>query len=132
MDAADGLLAEADSNSVNLAARLDDGQQINIPSQRGSMSASYAPSVQLETSAPFILVTTLTPTAVSSASLININTATLQQLDALHRIGPVAAQNIVTYRQLHGPIQHIEDIMNVPGIGPVTINKIQSLITVGP
>ncbi len=131
VDAAGGLLADANSNSVNLAARLDDGQQINIPSQSGSMSASSAPSVPLATSVPFTVVSTLTPTAVSSASLVNINTATLEQLDALPSIGPVTAQSIVTYRQQHGPFQHIEDIMNVPGIGPVTFGKIQSLITVG-
>ena len=132
VDAAGGLLADANSNSVNLAARLDDGQQISIPSQSGSMSASSVPSAPLATSAPFTVVSTLTPTAGSSASLININTATLQQLDTLPSIGPVTAQSIVTYRQQHGPFQHIEDIMNVSGIGPVTFDKIQSLITVGP
>ncbi len=132
VDAAGGLLADADSNSVNLAARLEDGQQINIPSQSGSMSERRSSTVPLATSAPFTVVSTLTPTAVSSASLININTATLQQLDALPRIGPVTAQSIVTYRQQHGPFQHIEDIMNVPGIGPVTFDNIQNLITVGP
>ena len=77
VDAAGGLPAEADSNSVNLAASLYDGQQINIPFQSRSMSASSAPSVPFATSAPFTLVPTLTPTAVSSASLININNATL-------------------------------------------------------
>jgi competence protein ComEA len=138
VDAAGGLLADANSNSVNLAARLEDGQQINIPSQNGSVSGASAPSAPLApslptaTSAPFTVVSTLTPTAVSSASLVHINTATLQQLDALPSIGPVTAQSIVTYRQQHGPFQHIEDIMNVPGIGPVTFDKIQSLITVGP
>ena len=133
--AAGGLLADANSNSVNLAARLDDGRQINIPPQNAStssQSAPLAPSVPTATSAPFSVVSTLTPTAVSSASLININTATLQQLDTLPSIGPVTAQSIVTYRQQHGPFQHIEDIMNVSGIGPVTFDKIQSLITVGP
>jgi len=97
--AAGGLLADANSNSVNLAARLDDGRQINIPPQNAStssQSAPLAPSVPTATSAPFSVVSTLTPTAVSSASLININTATLQQLDTLPSIGPVTAQSIVT------------------------------------
>ena len=132
VEAAGGLLADANSNSVNLAARLEDGKQINIPSQNGSMSAASAPSEPTATSAPFTVVSTLTPTVIPSASLININTATLEQLDTLPSIGPVTAQSIVTYRQQHGPFQHIEDIMNVPGIGPVTFDKIQSLITVGP
>ena len=138
VNAAGGLLADANSNSVNLAARLEDGQQINIPSQNGSVpgasapSGPLAPSVPTATGAPFTVVSTLTPTAVSSASLININTATLEQLDTLPGIGPVTAQSIVTYRQQHGRFQHIEDIMNVSGIGPATFDKIQSLITVGP
>jgi len=101
VDAAGGLLADADSKAVNLAARLEDGKQINIPSQNASISAASAPlvpSVPSATSAPFAVVSTLTPTAVSSASLVNINTATLQQLDALPSIGSVTAQSIVTYR----------------------------------
>jgi len=136
VDAAGGLLAEADANSVNLAARLEDGQQIDIPSIGGTTLSGTMPSgfppVPSATSAPFAVVATLTPTAVSSASLININTATLQQLDSLPSIGPVTAQSIVTYREQHGAFQHIEDIMNVSGIGPVTFDKIQNLITVGP
>ena len=88
--------------------------------------------MSIATSGPLAVVASLTPTAVSSASLININTATLQQLDSLPSIGPVTAQSIVTYREQHGAFQHIEDIMNVSGIGPVTFDKIQNLITVGP
>jgi competence protein ComEA len=132
VDAAGGLLADADSNSINLAARLEDGKQINIPSQNGPVSGASTPSAPTATSAPFTVVSTLTPTAVSSASLININTATLEQLDTLPDIGPEKAQSIITYRQQHGLFQHIEDIMKVSGIGPATFDKIQSLITVGP
>jgi competence protein ComEA len=131
VNAAGGLLAEADSNSVNLAVRLEDGQQINIPSLGGSgISETSTP-----TRAPFTVVSTATSSTtatVAPRSLVNINTATVQQLDALPGIGPVTAQSIVTYRQQHGPFQHIEDIMNVPGIGPVTFDNIQNLITVGP
>ena len=133
VDAAGGFLAVADSNSINLAARLEDGQQVNIPVLGGSTSAAGGSAlVPLATApAPFTIVSTSTPTSVSSANLININTATVQQLDALPGIGPVTAQSIVTYREQHGPFQHIEDIMNVPGIGPVTFDHIQNLITVG-
>jgi competence protein ComEA len=128
VNAAGGLSAEADSNSINLAARLEDGQQVNIPGQDASPNESAA----LATSAPFKVVETLTPTAVPSKSLININAATVEQLDALPSIGPVTAQSIITYRQQHGSFQRIEDIMDVPGIGQTTFDKIQKLITVGP
>jgi len=129
VNAAGGLLADADSNSVNLAARLQDGEQIDIAPQGGG-SASFSSSNS--TTAPFTVVATLTPTAIPHASLVNINTATVPQLDALPGIGPVTAQSVVSYRQQHGPFQHIEDIMNVPGIGPVTFDNIKDLITTGP
>jgi competence protein ComEA len=147
VDAAGGLLADADSNSVNLAARLEDGKQIIIPSQNGSVSgapvpstpsAPFAPLAPTATSAPFSVVSTLTPTAGPSAGLVNINTATLDQLEALTCIGSVTAQNIITYREQHGPFQHIEDIIHtvsgngVPGIGTATFDCIQNFITVGP
>ncbi|MGA7192267.1 MAG: helix-hairpin-helix domain-containing protein [Anaerolineales bacterium] len=131
VDAAGGLEADADSNSVNLAARLEDGQQINIPSLGGSSVVST-----VSTPTPlFRVISTSTPSTsatTTSGSLVNINTATAQQLDALPGIGPVTAQSIITYRQQHGPFQHIEDIMNVPGIGPITFDNMQNKITVGP
>ena len=65
------------------------------------------------------------------AALININTADVALLDSLPDIGPTKAQAIVDYRTQHGPFAHIEDIMNVTGIGPATFDKIKSLITVG-
>ncbi len=118
---------------MNLAARVEDGQQIDVPYQSGagpSSSSSLPPS----NSNPFpFTVISSTPTAnPAAADLVNINTATLQELDALPGIGPTTAQNIITYRQQHGPFQHIEDIMNVPGIGPATFDRLSSLITVGP
>ncbi len=67
----------------------------------------------------------------NSADLININTATLEQLDSLPGIGPTTAQKIIDYRTVHGPFQCSEDIMNVSGIGPSTFEKIKNLITVG-
>jgi competence protein ComEA len=120
--AAGGLLTSVDSSGLNLAAKLEDGQQLTIPSQAG---AGATP----EGGAPFTVVPTVgasTPTG----DLININTASVEELDALPGIGPTTAQNIVDYRTQHGPFQHIEDIMNVPGIGPATFDSIQNLITV--
>ncbi|MCS6911025.1 MAG: ComEA family DNA-binding protein, partial [Anaerolineales bacterium] len=63
---------------------------------------------------------------------ININTATLAELDTLPRIGPVIAQRIIDYRTANGPFRRIEDIQNVRGIGPATFEQIKDLITVGP
>lgn len=65
------------------------------------------------------------------AALININTATADELDALPGIGPSKAAAIVQYRTDHGPFASIADIQNVSGIGPSTYADIAPLITVG-
>ncbi|MBW1980296.1 MAG: ComEA family DNA-binding protein [Deltaproteobacteria bacterium] len=60
---------------------------------------------------------------------ININTATVEQLSTLKRIGPSYAQRIVEYRAAHGPFQKPEDIMQVKGIGMRTYEENKELIT---
>ena len=70
--------------------------------------------------------------SASSAELININTASLAELDSLPGIGPTTAQKIIDYREQSGPFLAKEDIINVSGIGPGTYERIKDLITVGP
>ena len=67
---------------------------------------------------------------VQALDLININTASLEELDILPGIGPSKAQAIIDYRAVT-PFQIIEDIMNVSGIGQATFDKIKDLIAVG-
>ena len=62
---------------------------------------------------------------------VNINTASLSELQTLPRIGPKVAQRIINYRKEHGPFKRIEDIMKVRGIGERTFLRIKDLITVG-
>ncbi len=119
--AAGGFLAEADSSAINLAAKLDDSQQLNIPYQAGAQPGSSP-------SAPFLVVPTSTAGPVGN--LININTASKDELESLPGIGSTLAQRIVDYRTQHGPFQNIEDIMNVSGIGINTFDNIKNLITV--
>jgi len=126
IDAAGGLLAEADANGLNLAALLEDGQQLDIPYQAGSEPASASSTVDLPFSA------TEPPTNDnSSQDLLNINTASLEELDTLPGIGLTTAQKIIDYRDENGPFEAIEDILNVSGIGPSTFEGLKDLITVG-
>jgi competence protein ComEA len=118
--AAGGLLSGTEPNSINLVAKLQDGQQLEIPN--GTINTGVATS-----SSPFSVI--ITPVINSSTdNLININTASLSILDTLPGIGPTTAQKIIDYRTLHGPFTNIEDIMNVSGIGPATFDRIQNLI----
>jgi competence protein ComEA len=121
--AAGGLRSEADLNAMNLAAKLEDGQQLNVPFVAGAGSNPTA------TAAFQVLPGLVTPT--SSAGKININQASAEELDQfLPGIGPTLAQQIVDYRTAHGAFTHIEDIMHVDGIGPSIFDNIQALITV--
>lgn len=62
--------------------------------------------------------------------LININTASLSELDGLPGIGPVYAQRIIDYRSQNGPFLRTEDIMNIKGIGQKTFDKLKDKITI--
>lgn len=71
-----------------------------------------------------------TPSAPSQSSKININTATLDELDTLPGIGPSKAKAIIEYRESTSMFYYIEDILNVSGIGEKTFEQIKDLICV--
>jgi competence protein ComEA len=132
IDAAGGLLASANSDALNLAALLSDGQQLNVPYKSGE-----APQQQEEEEDDTSLnlpgasnENTQPDPSSSGGERININTATLEELDSLPGIGPTLAQRIIDYRTENGPFTAIEDIMDVSGIGPVIFENIKDLITV--
>ena len=104
--AAGGSVPGAELDNINLATQLKDGEQINIP---GIVDTSHV-----------------------NVGRVNINTATVEDLNTLPGIGPTTSQAIVDYRLQNGPFQVIQDIQNVPGVGPATYALIQDLIIVGP
>jgi competence protein ComEA len=121
VEAAGGFVAEADKNALNLAARLEDGARLDVP-----YVAGFIP----EEESGFEVVSEGTPSPLFG-DLVNINTASVEELDELPGIGPTIAQRIVEYREANGPFASIEDIVNVSGIGQATYNEIKDLITVG-
>ena len=122
IQAAGGLLPEADDQSLNLAALLQDGQRVIAPF-RPTPAPTRDPSQPLPAGK--------TPT-LQVIYPLNINSATQAELETLPGIGPVTAQNILAYRQEHGPFQAVEELDQVPGIGPVTLENLKPLVTVGP
>ncbi|MEK6221455.1 MAG: helix-hairpin-helix domain-containing protein [Chloroflexota bacterium] len=111
IDAAGGTLPNASSGQVNLAALLKDGEKINIPFLPPPGSAN---------------------SATNSGFPININTATLTELQLLPGIGPSKAQLIISYRGKNGAFSTIEQIQNVSGFGPASFESLMDLITVSP
>ncbi len=110
IDAAGGFSAEASQDRVNLAAALEDGQQVYVP--KISEESPSSPN----------------PRSVSEQVLIN--TASAPELERLPGIGPVLAQRIVEYREQNGPYQRLEDLLEVEGIGPSKLEGLQDYVQV--
>lgn len=108
---AGGITGEADSLAFNLSLRLRDEQVVYIPS----------------TEEEYPMITEVIENGIDG--LININTASLEQLDTLPGIGPATAQNIIDYREENGDFLSIDDLVEVPGIGEATMNEIREFIT---
>ncbi len=72
-----------------------------------------------------------TKAAGAAPAILNLNTATAEQLDSLPGVGAKMAARIIEYRQKNGPFKKIEDLMNVRGIGEKNFLKLKPLITVG-
>jgi competence protein ComEA len=120
---AGGPTGRAQLDAVNLAAKVVDGQQIFVPA-RGE-SAAAVPG-----SAPAGGPSSEVASSAGSTAPVNINTATLEQLDALQGVGPATAQKIIDYRTANGPFKRIEDIKNVSGIGDAKFAAMKDSITV--
>lgn len=115
VEAAGGFASDADRVRINLARRLSDGEQVYVP-RVGEEALPVTP-----------------PAAVvpgQAGSKININAATVEELDTLPGIGPAYAERIVSYRRDFGPFGKLEDIKKVRGIGNATFEEIKDLITV--
>jgi len=120
---AGGLAAAADrdrfSQSVNSAQKLTDGVKFYIPFEGEAVGQKG--EVAGEKTSFF---------SQGQAGRININTASVSQLDSLPGIGPAYAQRIVDYRESHGPFSKVEDLTQISGIGDQTLEKIKNQVTV--
>jgi competence protein ComEA len=109
--AAGGVTAKAQLDAVNLAAPVADGEQVVVPG-RGAVAAAASPAAA----------------GSSPTAPLDLNTATLEQLDSLPGIGPVTAQKILDYRQEHGPFHSVAELEGVPGIGAGRLAQLKGLV----
>lgn len=125
VDAAGGFSEDADENYVNLAAVISDGTKLFIPTteQVGSIgvNAGFSPDTYDQSA--------VSVDNSSDRGLININTASAQELKTLPGVGDAIADRIVNYRQDNGNFKSIEDIMKVSGIKDKLFSKIKDKIT---
>ena len=117
---AGGPTRRADLGQVNRAAKLEDGRQILVPVRpRASSATAAAGEVAPAASASGAGAPAESGTAAGSApgQPLNLNTATLEQLDTLDGVGPATAQKILDYRTEHGGFGNVDELDQIPGIG---------------
>lgn len=111
VEAAGGMTEEAAESWLNLAEHVTDGQKIEVPSKEQAQKLKEQAAEQ-------------------ENGLVNLNTATAEQLMALSGIGESKAADILSYREQKGGFQSIEELMQIPGIKERVFEKIKDQITV--
>jgi competence protein ComEA len=119
--AAGGLTESADPAGVNLARIVGDGEQLYVP-QRGEAQPGAPPGATQNGA--------LAGGAGTPAGRLNLNSATVADLDTLPRIGPALAQRIIDYRDANGRFGSVDDLRSVTGIGEKTFEGLKDLVTV--
>jgi competence protein ComEA len=112
VELAGGATPKADLALVNLAAPVADGTQVVVPTQVPPAASSAAGGGAAE----------------ARAGPVHLNTATLEELDALPGVGPVTAQKIVDFRQANGAFTSVDELDAVPGIGPARLEELRKLV----
>ena len=122
--AAGGMTDTADPAGTNLARKLSDGEQLYLP-QIGEVPAAAPGMASGAVGAPSAVAP-----GGPAGTIINLNTATLADLDTLPRIGPAMAQRILDFRDANGPFTSTDELRNITGIGDKTFEALKDLVTV--
>lgn len=119
IDMAGGLTGKADTNSLNRAEKVTDGQKVIVRAIGETSDQGYDPYDQNYDGEEDV-----------SGGKVNINIADMEALQILPGIGPQRAKSIIDYREQNGYYSTIEEIMNVSGIGERTFDSIKDMIDV--
>ncbi|MGZ4277299.1 MAG: helix-hairpin-helix domain-containing protein [Solirubrobacteraceae bacterium] len=118
---AGGATSRGDPNAINLAAKVADGQQVLVPWRAPVGAAAAAGAVAAGGAAA---------PGGPIAAPVNLNTATAEQLDTLDGVGPATAAKILQWRQAHGGFRSVDDLAQVPGIGPKKLAALKPKVQV--
>jgi competence protein ComEA len=118
LKAAGGETEKADLNSINLAAPIFDGDKIFVPSINIAINEDGNAGLEMS---EYI--------SGKDNDKININRASVEELQALSGIGPSKAENIIKYREENGKFKELNELLNVNGIGEKTLENIKDKLT---
>ncbi|MBO0863849.1 MAG: ComEA family DNA-binding protein [Mycobacterium sp.] len=134
LKAAGGTLDGADTIGLNMARQVGDGEQIvvGIAPAKGQPTAlgSSVSSGSAAAATPGAPSKPVPSTSAKRGEVIDLNTATVQQLDTLPGIGPVTAAAIVAWREANGKFSSVDQLAEVDGIGPARLEKLRPLVRV--
>ncbi len=117
LEAAGGARPGVDLTALNLARVLVDGEQVVVGEPAPSGAAAAASPAPGTPSGPPL-------------ALVNLNTATEAELDTLPEVGPVTAASILAWRDEHGGFTSVDELLEVDGIGDVTLDRVAPFVTV--
>ena len=120
---AGGFTEEADETKINLAQKITDQMQIIVPNFHSKQEGGV-----IEETSGKATSSNTTPSN-SKQGVININTATLEELQTIKGIGKKKAEAILQYRKEHGPFRTKEELLQVKGIGKKALEAIESQVT---
>ncbi|MFV8050794.1 helix-hairpin-helix domain-containing protein [Mycobacterium sp. 48b] len=129
LEAAGGPLDGADLIGLNMARKVGDGEQIVVgidppagqPATMGSSVAGDTPAPSGQPGAPV-------SASGAPKEPVDLNSATVEELDALPGVGPVTAEAIVAWRGAHGRFDSVDQLGDVDGIGPARLEKLRELV----
>lgn len=110
IEAAGGVKGKVDTTALNMARVLTDGEQLLVGLEPAAVPGAAASG--------------------TGTTKVNLNTATVEQLDTLPGVGPVTAQSILAWRDENGRFSSVDDLLDVKGIGEATLAELRDLVTV--